>query len=54
MTAFGILPLFALFNAGVRLDGRLGEALLQPVSLGIVLGLFFGKQVGITLTSWWP
>jgi NhaA family Na+:H+ antiporter len=51
VTAFGILPLFALFNAGVRLDGRLGEALLQPVSLGIVLGLFFGKMVGITLTS---
>src|SRR5512137_1117941 len=51
VTAFGILPLFALFNAGVRLDGRLGEALLQPVSLGIVLGLFFGKMAGITLTS---
>lgn len=51
VTAFGILPLFALFNAGVRLDGRIGEALLQPVSLGIVLGLFLGKQVGITLTS---
>lgn len=51
VTAFGILPLFALFNAGVRLDGKIGDALLQPVSLGIVLGLFFGKQVGITLTS---
>jgi NhaA family Na+:H+ antiporter len=51
VTAFLILPVFALFNAGVRLDGRIQEALLQPVSLGIVLGLFFGKQVGITLTS---
>ncbi len=51
VTAFVILPVFALFNAGVRLDGRTQEALLQPVSLGIVLGLFFGKQVGITLTS---
>jgi len=51
VTAFFILPVFALFNAGVRLDGRIQEALLQPVSLGIVLGLFFGKQVGITLTS---
>ena len=51
-TAFFVLPVFALFNAGVRLDGHVGEALLQPVSLGIVLGLFLGKQVGITLVSW--
>lgn len=51
-TAYFVLPVFALFNAGVRLDGRVQETLLQPVSLGIVLGLFFGKQVGITLTSW--
>jgi NhaA family Na+:H+ antiporter len=51
VTAFGILPLFALFNAGVRLDGSLKEAVLHPVSLGIVLGLFFGKQLGITLAS---
>ncbi len=51
VTAFGILPLFALFNAGVKLDGRIQEAVLHPVSLGIVLGLFFGKQLGITLTS---
>ena len=51
-TAFLVLPVFALFNAGVRLDGHVGEALLQPVSLGIVLGLFVGKQVGITLVSW--
>ncbi len=52
VTAFVILPVFALFNAGVRLDGSIQEALLQPVSLGIVVGLFLGKQVGITLTSW--
>ena len=51
-TAFVVLPVFALFNAGVRLDGHVGEVLLQPVSLGIVLGLFLGKQVGITLVSW--
>jgi NhaA family Na+:H+ antiporter len=51
-TAYVVLPLFALFNAGVRLDGRLQEALLQPISVGIVLGLFFGKQVGITVTSY--
>jgi NhaA family Na+:H+ antiporter len=51
VTAFFILPVFALFNAGVRLDGKLQEAILQPISLGIVLGLFFGKQIGITITS---
>ena len=51
-TAYFVLPVFALFNAGIRLDGRIQETLLQPVSLGIVLGLFFGKQLGITLTSW--
>ena len=51
VTAFLVLPLFALFNAGVRLDGRIQEALLQPVSLGILLGLCFGKPIGITLTS---
>ncbi|MEI7703514.1 MAG: Na+/H+ antiporter NhaA [Deltaproteobacteria bacterium] len=51
VTAFVILPTFALFNAGVRLDGRVQEAIFQPVSLGVVLGLFFGKQVGITVTS---
>ena len=52
MTAYFVLPVFALFNAGVRLDGRIQDALLHPVSLGVVLGLFFGKQVGITLVSW--
>jgi NhaA family Na+:H+ antiporter len=51
-TAYFVLPVFALFNAGIRLDGRIQETLLHPVSLGIVLGLFFGKQLGITLTSW--
>jgi NhaA family Na+:H+ antiporter len=52
VTAYFVLPAFALFNAGIRLDGRIQEALRHPVSLGIVLGLFFGKQIGITLTSW--
>lgn len=52
VTAYFVLPVFALFNAGIRLDVRIQETLLQPVSLGIVLGLFFGKQIGITLTSW--
>ena len=51
-TAYFVLPVFALFNAGVRLDGNVAGQLLQPVSLGIVLGLFLGKMTGITLVSW--
>jgi NhaA family Na+:H+ antiporter len=49
---FFILPLFAFFNAGVRIEGSLTETLAQPVSLGVILGLVFGKQLGITLFSW--
>jgi len=47
-----ILPLFALANAGVRIDRGLFEALSSPVGLGVILGLFVGKQVGILLFSW--
>lgn len=46
--AFGIMPIFALANAGVSIDlGSIGELITQPVSLGIILGLFLGKQMGI-------
>jgi len=51
-TAFAILPLFALFNAGVKLDGTGLGAITSPVSLGVLAGLFVGKQVGITFASW--
>jgi len=49
--AFGIMPLFALANAGVSLEGISFNSLLMPVPLGIVLGLFLGKQIGVFLFS---
>jgi NhaA family Na+:H+ antiporter len=50
--AYLIVPIFALANAGVRLEGDLREALTNPVSLGIIFGLVLGKSLGITLFSW--
>jgi len=49
--AFGIMPLFALANAGVSLSGINFDSLLLPVPLGILLGLFIGKQIGVFLFS---
>ena len=50
--AFGIMPLFAFANAGVSLDGLSFTSLLDKVPLGIVLGLFLGKQFGVFLFSY--
>jgi NhaA family Na+:H+ antiporter len=50
--AFGIMPLFAFANAGVSLQGLTFSTLLNPVPLGIVLGLFFGKQIGVFVLSY--
>ena len=50
--AFGIMPLFALANAGVSLEGVTLSSLMLPVPLGILLGLFFGKQLGVLLFSY--
>lgn len=49
---FGIMPLFALANAGVNLSGDLLESLREPVTLGVLLGLLLGKPMGITAASW--
>ena len=50
--SFLILPLFALANAGVSLEGGFGSVLTNRVTMGIILGLVIGKQVGVTLFSW--
>jgi len=53
IVAFGIMPLFALANAGVHLaGGEEGAGFSNPVTLGIVFGLVLGKPLGITLFSW--
>ena len=50
--AFGIMPLFALANAGVSLKGVSFNSVMAPVPLGILCGLFFGKQIGVFLFSY--
>ncbi|HSA55296.1 MAG TPA: Na+/H+ antiporter NhaA, partial [Gemmatimonadaceae bacterium] len=51
LVAYGIMPLFALANAGVELAG-VGEFLVNRVTLGVILGLLIGKPLGIMLASW--
>ena len=50
--AFIIMPLFAFANAGVSLEGLSLASLLAPVPLGILCGLFFGKQIGVLMFSY--
>lgn len=50
--AFGIMPVFALANAGVSLGGDASAHLFDPITLGVVLGLFLGKQLGIVAFAW--
>lgn len=49
---FTILPLFAFANAGVTLEGDFFHEVTSPVALGVIAGLFLGKQFGITLATW--
>ena len=48
---FAIMPLFGLVSAGVTLAGGLGT-LMQPLPLGIALGLIIGKQIGVFAAVW--
>ena len=50
--SFFIMPLFALANAGVSLGENFALSLTNPISIGIITGLFLGKQFGIFIFSW--
>ena len=50
--AFGIMPLFAFANAGVSLEGLSLSSFASKVPLGILLGLFVGKQFGVFIFSY--
>ena len=50
--SFGVMPIFALANAGVFLGGDIGAVLVNPVTMGVGLGLVVGKQIGIMLFAW--
>ncbi len=50
--SYGIMPLFALANAGLHLDASLAGAFGNSITLGVLLGLVAGKPIGITAASW--
>lgn len=50
--AFGIMPLFALSNAGIHFGDFYLGALINPVTVGVFVGLFVGKQIGVSAFVW--
>lgn len=50
--AFAILPIFAFANAGISLSGLSISSLMEPLPLGIALGLVLGKQIGVFGATW--
>lgn len=52
VVAFFVLPVFAFANAGLNLKGMTMDQLLHGVPVGIALGLFFGKQIGVVGFCW--
>ena len=52
VVAFFILPVFAFCNSGINFSGISLDDVLHPMPLGIILGLFIGKQVGIFGLCW--
>jgi protein-disulfide isomerase len=53
LSSYVIVPLFALANAGVAIDGKfLSRAYTSPITLGIIVGYVVGKPVGITGATW--
>ncbi len=52
-TSYLIVPLFALANAGIRIDGRfLATAYVSPITLGVIVAYVVGKPIAVTGTSW--
>lgn len=49
---FLIMPLFALANTNIKFESAMVDGLFTPLGMGIVLGLFIGKPVGIFIASW--
>jgi NhaA family Na+:H+ antiporter len=52
IVVFFVLPIFAFCNSGISFEGMDRQALLHDIPLGIALGLFFGKQLGVFTFCW--
>jgi NhaA family Na+:H+ antiporter len=50
--AYLVLPLFAVFNAGIALDAGVLAGVTGAISVGVILGLVIGKPLGLMLLSW--